>query len=137
MAGVVLLVIVVIVIVVVALAAWGGGRGRRRTIVLKATPAEIYDRMYRWFALQEHEIEQEVKNQKLQVKLSGTAYTYIIIGILLLLLAIVPGVLWFVFARSRISVTLQDSPQKARTSWPICVAPALPPCGTNWSVCCQ
>jgi len=94
-----------------AIAVSAGGVSRRRTVILKAPASEIYDRMYRWFSLQEHEIVQEVKNEKLQVKIGGQGGRYILTGIVLVLLAVVPGVLWFIFARGRLTITLQTAPE--------------------------
>jgi len=103
------LVICVVTLLLVALSV-SVGRGRKRTLIIKAPAKDIYVRMYRWFSLQDHEILQEVANQKLIVRIRNMpTAAYVIIGVVLILFWLVPGILWFVMARGKIVVCLQET----------------------------
>lgn len=82
----------------------------KRALLLQNKPEEIYGAMFRWFSLQGYEISEQVHNKRLAVRLIRIhSFWYWFVGILLTLLFIVPGIPWWVYARGKITIDLEEA----------------------------
>jgi hypothetical protein len=85
----------------------------RRTILLPLSKEDAYRKMFQWFSLQGHEIENYVENEKLSINLMPVnLVVYWVVGVLLLAPFGVPGILWFWIMWRKIRITLEKSPMK-------------------------
>jgi len=85
-------------------------KGKKRTIVLKPSSKQIYERSFKWFSIQGYEILEQIKNEKITVNLRTISFpVYIIIGFVLLAFGILPGIFWFTYQSAKITITLEES----------------------------
>jgi len=82
----------------------------KRALLLQNSPKDVYGAMFKWFSLQGYEIKEQVHNKRLSVILVRVdPFWYWFVGIFLLLLFIIPGIPWFVYAQGKITIDIDES----------------------------